>query len=372
MHSRLGAFFSPVHETGQDPHLALKRDMDLVRLLDELNFDEAWFGEHHSLGWGLTGAPETMIAACSQVTKQIRLANGVVPLSGHHPFHVASRAIHLDQLSRGRYMLGVGPGVPFDAGIIGLSPTEQRKRLSEALPDVVELVNGGSRVSSETNWYSLCDAQVQLPRFSPDGIEVAMSTSGTSESTPQMLGKYGLSMLSFALPFTVPRPGANGHIPLARQWELAEEAAAQNGRTISRDNWRIVLPIHVAETRQQALEDVRAGYDRWVYEYFGRIAGRDLVGPETPRGRILEERIESGGALVGSVEDVLAGVSRLQEETGGFGRLVAYVADWTSWEKTDLSMQLLARYISPELTGSAQRPIDAAEHAIVQRQMSAV
>ncbi|MDQ0932876.1 LLM class flavin-dependent oxidoreductase [Streptomyces turgidiscabies] len=167
MHSRMGLFLSPAHETGQDPHLAIHRDLDLVELADRLNFDEAWFGEHHTLGWGLVGAPETLIAAASQRTRQIRLAHGVVPLSGHHPFHVASRAVHLHHLTRGRYLLGVGPGVPFDAAMFGLDGTKQRERLAEALPTLLELVNGEEPVTQRTDWYQLVDAKLQLPASAP-------------------------------------------------------------------------------------------------------------------------------------------------------------------------------------------------------------
>jgi len=368
MHSRLGIFCSPVHATGQDPHLAIRRNLDLVDLVDDLNFDEAWFGEHHTLGWGLVGAPETMIAAASQRTTQIKLANGVTPLSGHHPFHVASRAVHLDHLSRGRYILGVGPGVAFDAGMFGLDQQEQRKRLDEALPTVLELINGTQRVDDKTDWYHLQGAKLQLPRYSTQGIEVAMATSGTSMSSPRLAGRYGLSMVSFALPFALLTPGAPAHLDLARQWQYAEEAAAEHGNVMRREDWRIALPVHVAETREEALNDVREGYDHWLFDYFGRAAGREVLNPEVPRERMLEARIDAGGALVGSPDDVVEGIKRLQERTGGFGSLLVYVADWTSWEKTDRSMQLLARYVAPHFTGTTARPIEAVDWSIASRQ----
>jgi limonene 1,2-monooxygenase len=367
VHSRIGAFLSPVHGTGQDPHLAIRRNLDLVEYLDDLNFDEVWFGEHHSLGWGLVGAPETMIAAASQRTRQIKLANGVVPLSGHHPFHVASRAVHLDHLSRGRYILGVGPGVPFDATMFGLDPGVQRVRLNEALPTVIELINGESRVSDKTDWYDLRDAKLQLPRYSPGGVEIAMATSGTSTASPRLAGRYGISMVSFALPFALLTPGAPAHLDLATQWQHAEEAAAEHGRTVVRDNWRIALPVHVAETREEAYADVREGYDRWLFEYFGKAGGRQVISPDVPRSKALEARVEAGGALVGSVDDVVEGIERLQERTGGFGTLLVYVADWTSWEKTDRSAQLLARFVAPRITGTVARPQEAVDWAVAQR-----
>ncbi|MCC3767421.1 LLM class flavin-dependent oxidoreductase [Streptomyces sp. UNOC14_S4] len=367
MHSRIGLFLSPVHETGQDPHLAIQRNLDLVEYADRLNFDEAWFGEHHTLGWGLVGAPETMIAAASQRTRQIRLAHGVVPLSGHHPFHVASRAVHLQHLTRGRYILGVGPGVPFDAPMFGLDGNVQRKRLDEALPTVLELVNGESRVTQKTDWYELKDAKLQLPRFGPGPLEVAMATSGTSVTGPRLVGRHGLSMTSFALPFALMTPGAPDHIGLAQQWKHAEEAADEYGQVISREDWRIALPVHVAETREQAFAEVREGYDRWLFEYFAKAAGRTVIGPDTPRETMLEARVEAGGALVGSVDDVVAGIRRMQEATGGFGTVLVYVADWTTYENTDRSLELLARYVAPRITGAVARPQEAVDWAIAAR-----
>jgi limonene 1,2-monooxygenase len=173
MHNRIGAFLPATHPTGHDPYLALQRNLHLVEHLDRLNYDEAWFGEHQSQGWNLIGAPETMIAAASQRTGQIKLANGVVPLPVHHPFHVATRAVHLDHLTRGRYILGVGPGVPYDAAALGVDPSAARVRFGEALPVVLDLVNGEGRVSEKTGWFQLSEARLQLPRYSPGGIEVA-------------------------------------------------------------------------------------------------------------------------------------------------------------------------------------------------------
>jgi limonene 1,2-monooxygenase len=367
VHSRIGLFLSPVHETGQDPHLAIHRNLELVDLADRLNFDEAWFGEHHTLGWGLVGAPETLIAAASQRTRQIKLAHGVVPLSGHHPFHVASRAVHLHHLARGRYILGVGPGVPFDGGMFGLNPPEQRKRLDEALPVVLELVNGEQRITRKTDWFELADAKLQLPRYGHGPLEVALATSGTSVSSPRLIGRYGLSMTSFALPFALLTPGAPEHIGLAQQWKHAEEAAAEHGNTMHRENWRIALPVHVAETREQAYREVRDGYDRWLFEYFGKAAGRTVLAPGASRDRMLEDRVEAGGALVGSVDDVVDGIRRLQEATGGFGTLLVYAADWTTYENTNRSLELLARHVAPRINGFDRRPQEAVERAISAR-----
>ncbi|MDQ0932875.1 hypothetical protein [Streptomyces turgidiscabies] len=196
---------------------------------------------------------------------------------------------------------------------------------------------------------------------------MALATSGTSVSTPRLIGRYGLSMTSFALPFGLPAMGATEHLGLAQQWKHAEEAADEYGRTVRREDWRIALPVNVAETRAQAFAEVREGYDRWVFDYFGRICGRDVLAPGADRHRALEDRVAAGGALVGSVDDVVAGIRCMQEATGGFGTLLVYVADWTSYENTDRSLGLLARQVAPRINGAAARPQEAVDRAVARR-----
>jgi limonene 1,2-monooxygenase len=369
LHTRIGAFLSTFHEPGQDPHLAIQRELDLVETLDRLNYDEAWFGEHQSHGWALVGAPETLIAAAAQRTRQIKLANGVVPLPMHHPFHVSARAVHLDHLTRGRYILGVGPGVPFDAAIFGVDRVAVRTRFDEALPVVLDLVNGEKRVSEKTGWFELHDAQLQLPRYSPAGIEVAVGTNGFTNTSPVLAGRHGLSLVSFAQ-FFVPLPPGITQIDLAQQWQYAEESAEEHGRTIDRRDWRVVLPVHVAATRKEAFDEVREGFDRWVFEYFGGAVGHNVGEAGTSRSRVLEEQVEAGSILVGSVDDVVDGFKALQERSGGFGTLLVYVSDWASWAATDRSMELLARYVAPYFTGTTDRPREAAGHVVAARARS--
>src|SRR5215210_8825906 len=74
---RFGIFMAPFHPAGQNPTLALERDLELVVRLDELGYDEAWIGEHHSAGLEIIASPEVFIAAAAQRTRPIRLGTGV-------------------------------------------------------------------------------------------------------------------------------------------------------------------------------------------------------------------------------------------------------------------------------------------------------
>src|SRR5215218_4209732 len=88
---RFGIFMAPFHAVGQNPTLALERDLELIVRLDELGYDEAWIGEHHSAGFEIIASPEVFIATAAERTRHIRLGTGVSSLPYHHPFMLADR-----------------------------------------------------------------------------------------------------------------------------------------------------------------------------------------------------------------------------------------------------------------------------------------
>ena len=82
-----GIFMAPFHPVGQNPTLALERDLELIQHLDRLGFDEAWVGEHHSAGYEIIASPEVFIGIAAERTKHIKLGTGVSSLPYHHPLH---------------------------------------------------------------------------------------------------------------------------------------------------------------------------------------------------------------------------------------------------------------------------------------------
>src|SRR2546425_12068838 len=88
---KFGIFLAPFHRLGENPTLALARDMELIEWLDWLRYDEGWVGEHHSAGWELIASPEIFIAAAAQRTRPIMPGSRVTGLPHHPPFPVAPR-----------------------------------------------------------------------------------------------------------------------------------------------------------------------------------------------------------------------------------------------------------------------------------------
>src|SRR3954451_1697653 len=191
---KFGIFLAPFHPVGQNPTLALQRDLDLIVHLDQLGYDEAWIGEHHSAGYEIIASPEVFIATAAERTRNIKLGTGVSSLPYHHPLIIADRVVLLDHLTRGRFMFGVGPGaLPSDAYMMGIDPLDQRRRMEESFEAILQLLNGET-VTLETDWFTLKDARLQLLPYSQPCFEIAVAAM-ISPSGPRLAGKHGLSLL---------------------------------------------------------------------------------------------------------------------------------------------------------------------------------
>lgn len=339
---KFGVFLDPYHPATQNPTRALQRDLELIELLDRLGFDEAWFGEHHSGGWEIISSPEIMMAAAAQRTRRIKLGTGVNSLPFHHPFILADRWMLLDHLLQGRAMFGAGPGVlPSDSYQMGIDPMSQRPRLHEALEAIVALFRAEEPVTRHTDWFTLQDARLQLRSFSdPVDIRVAAMTSPTG---PQLAGRHGLGMLSVGA--TV----KSGFSALKDAWAIAEHEADANGQTVDRSRWSLVGPMHLAETERQAREEVRYGLSPWV-DYFKRVTPLPLGADANDVEGAIDE-LNEDFAVIGTPEMAIEQISRLQEQTGGFGCFLLLVHQWASPQATDASYELFTREVMPHFQG---------------------
>jgi limonene 1,2-monooxygenase len=345
-HLRFGIFLAPFHPVGQNPTLALERDLQLIEHLDTLGFDEAWIGEHHSAGFEIIASPEVFIAAAAARTHTIRLGTGVSSLPYHHPFMLADRLVLLDHLTRGRLMIGVGPGaLPSDAYMMGIDPVRQRDMMEESLEAILALLAGGKPVTMETDWFTLRDARLQLRPYQRPHPEVAVAAQ-VSPAGPRAAGRFGCGLLSIGA------TSAGGFDVLGLHWDVMEQRAAEFGTTIDRSRWRLVGPMHIADTREQAIADVAFGLDQWV-DYFQRVAALPLAPDTTDHETLVDALNASGFAVIGTVEDAIEQVERLQRQSKGFGTFLLMGHEWADTAATRHSYELIARYVAPVFQGSS-------------------
>jgi limonene 1,2-monooxygenase len=287
-----------------------------------------------------------MAVACDR-TRYIKLGTGVVSLPYHHPLMVANRMVQLDHMSHGRVMMGVGPGaLPGDAYMMGIDPTTQREKMDEAFGIILRLFNETEPITYKSDWFELNEAMLQLRPFQKPHMPIAVASIQTPSGVA-LAGKHGAAVLTI----TVPRDPSAGMADLKGLWKIAEESAAEHGKQMDRFDWRLTVPVHLAETRQEALDEARLGAGRFLREYTEGTNGRKPMF-DGPLEKVIDYMSDIGAWIIGTPDDCIAAIRKLEEQSGGFGGFLVQAVDWAPRDKLLKSFELLARYVMPQFQGS--------------------
>lgn len=346
-----GVFMPPINvPVAHNTHLQLQDNIELLRHLDRLGFDEAWIGEHHSGGAELISSPEVFIAHVARETENIRLGTGVISLPYHHPLMVAGRVVLLDHLTRGRVMFGVGPGLlATDAFMLGIEPKKQRDMMGESLEVILRLMRG-ERITTKTDWFELNEAALQLSPFTFPHPELCLPAT-FSPSGPRTAGRYGAGMLSLAAATEA------GFEALDSHWGMYEEDCAANGHTPDRRSWRHVVAMHIAETEEQAIKDVEYGL-RPTNEYLSGVLPGVGADPDWSHATLVENS-RAGGFCIGTPEMARDLIGKLWDKSGGFGKFLIMNLDLASREARHRSYELFAREVMPYFNFQNRGTIDS-------------
>ena len=344
---RFGLFMAPFHPTGQNPTLALERDLDLIVHLDRLGFDEVWIGEHHSGGYEIISSPEVFIATAAERTKHIRLGSGVNSLPYHHPLLLADRFVLLDHLTRGRAMLGCGPGqLTSDAHMLGIPADRQRPRMDEALEAIMALLRGET-VTMETDWFTLQDARLQLRPYS----EPEPRSRGRGIDLPHRCDRRRHVRRRDCCRSR--RRRKQGFDALGTHWQTWNEVADQHGHQADREQWRLVGPMHLAETKEQARKDVEYGIVPFS-DYFTHVLPAGPVRGNNAQ-EIIDNVDEDGFAVIGTPDDAIRKIQELVDQSGGFGTFLLFGHDWATTRRDEAQLRAVRPVRHAALPGPARR-----------------
>ena len=165
-----------------------------------------------------------------------------------------------------------------------------------------------------------------------------VTANNVSPTGAEAAGRNGLGMLSLGATTT------RGFNALAANWSIAQDSAQEHGQTIARSNWRLVGPMHIAETREQALEEVRYGIADWIY-YYTEVANIPIVEKGIDP---IDAIMKTGMAVIGTPDDAIERIQQLVDESGGFGAFLFMDTNWASWENKKKHYDLFARFVAPK------------------------
>ncbi len=340
--TRFGAFVPPFHRVGISPTILYKHTLELIEHADRLGFHEFWIGEHHTNGFEPIGSPELFLAAASQRTSNIMLGTGVSSLPYHNPLLLASRMTQLDHLSKGRAIMGFGPGqLASDAHVLGLDPSKLRSMMLQSA-EVISRLMHGEWVTIETEWFKLRDAHLVVRPYQLPTLEMVVAAM-ISPSGPITAGRLGLGLLNLVA------TTADAFDALRTHWDILEAEAETSGKTVTRDQWRLSALTHIAETKEQARKDCEYGFQE-VWGYLSQISPLPKLS-STTTSAMIDEAAEMGLVVIGTPETLVDTIDKCTKQTGGFGTWITTLADFASPAAQAKCLELIAEYVIPHYRG---------------------
>ena len=249
---------------GKDYPLAqLYRDhLEEAVLAEELGFDCVWVSEHHFSPDCWNPSPFTFLAAVAARTSRVRLGTYVLLLPLHNPVRVAEDVAVLDNISGGRVDLGVGVGSsPEEFRTFGIPIENRLGRTFEALR-IIERCFAGEEFSHHGKYY--------------DFPNVHLTTRPVQRPLPILVAAMGEQSVDWTA-----RRGYGMAAGAGRGHDRYLAALRANGHDpASVGNASVPLRVHVAETREQAWDEVEPGLHQVLHFY--RTHGNPAAGSRGP------------------------------------------------------------------------------------------
>jgi alkanesulfonate monooxygenase SsuD/methylene tetrahydromethanopterin reductase-like flavin-dependent oxidoreductase (luciferase family) len=334
-------------------------DLQVTQWADEYGLSEAFFAEHYTIGREPSPAPDVMIAAASQRTTRIRLGAAAHLLPYHNPISLAHRLLWLDHLTSGRYICGVAPGAfPTDAQLFNTGSANP-EMMREALEIIVAIWTREPPFRIEGKYWT-----VDMPEYTetwhgphlrpfqrPHPPVVVVGFQPRSPSL-ERAGKNGFQPMSQAV----------GSEVLCQHWETYSAGAAESGKAAERSDWRVTRDVFVAETDEAAIDGVLSGgmgrlWREHNLPYFKKRGITKLMTPGVADEDLTVEYLARNFWLVGSPDTVVEKITKLQEETGGFGTLV--LGSYDNMENPEpfrRSLKLLGTEVAPRVRDLGPAP----------------
>jgi probable F420-dependent oxidoreductase len=168
-----------------------------VELLDRLEFDSIWVGDHLAFTMPILD-PFVQLAHACAYSKKLTVATGVYLLPMRHPAAAAKQAASLDHLSEGRFIFGVGVGgeFPREWELVGVPTSERGVRLTEGIEVMKKLWTGEPTVH-EGKFYPFSEVHMQPGAFQADGPPIWCG--GRSEAALKRTGRLADGYLSYVI-----------------------------------------------------------------------------------------------------------------------------------------------------------------------------
>ncbi|MBD2837844.1 LLM class flavin-dependent oxidoreductase [Pseudomonas sp. JM0905a] len=356
---KLGLFMMPLHDPRRNYTEMLHQDRQAVLLADELGYSEVWVGEHYSCSSEPIANPLQFFASLIEQTKNIKFATGVINLPQHHPAAVAGDVAQFDHLSKGRFIMGVGPGgLVSDMELFGTQEMNRAEMTVESVEIIHKIWASDPPYHIQGKYWNVVLEKNLIPSlgFGPmlkpyqqPHPPLAISVMSPHSSSARQAAERGWSIVSANF---IPPVYAKSH------WEQYLIGCENAGRRADPEQWRVARSILVTDTDGEAadyLANPSSSYG-WYYDYIIEdMAAFNMQkilkpNPDIPDSEVTREKCLEWMVMSGSPKTVLDKLVAFVDYVGApFGTLLATQKDWEQPKIHQRSMQLLAQEVMPKL-----------------------
>jgi alkanesulfonate monooxygenase SsuD/methylene tetrahydromethanopterin reductase-like flavin-dependent oxidoreductase (luciferase family) len=297
--------FDHVEKTsGSTVQEVFARRLEMAEIAEAAGFHSYHLAEHHATPLGMAPAPSLVIAAMAARTRRLRLGPLVYLLPLYNPLRLIEEVCMLDNLTGGRFDLGVGRGIsPFELQYYRLPFYLSREMFEEAF-EVLLCGLRSERLNFRGQYYRYDDVPMTLrPLQQP---HPPLWYGNSTENATRFAARHGMNAIS-----RTPTARARQLMELYRQ--EYRQSASGGGSTIG--PWiGATRHIFVADSQEQALAAARPAY-RAHYNNIEKLWQdfNTAVGGFTPE---LDVARENGLAIVGSPEHVVEAIEQYFIESG--------------------------------------------------------
>jgi len=336
--------FDWLDESGRGLGPTYEERLRLLEFADEAGFYCYHLAEHHNTELSTVPSPNLFLSAVAQRTRRLRLGPLGYVLPTYNPLRLLEEIAMLDQMSGGRLEVGIGRGSSaHEVAYFGVAADEMRPRFQEALDVIIQGLSTGE-LDYQGRHFQYDHVVTRLRPVQQPYPPLWYPTSNTA-SIPWIAGQ-GLSTI-FAVHLA---PTFDRVVEMLQAYRQAWEAHRHDpGRLNGHVAWPhhgFTMHVHVAATDEQAIDQARESYAKFIYNFTHRYvirgegakyAGRDNFDRELAEGRL----------LVGSPATVRDQLGDYLARSGANYFLGSFMFGSFPPEQARTSLDLFAREVMP-------------------------
>jgi probable F420-dependent oxidoreductase len=286
--------------------------LEEAELAEAVGFDAVFVPEHHMMPDGYLSAPLILLAAIAARTTRLRVGTSILQLPEWHPIHVAEEVAVLDNLSKGRVILGVGLNlVEEEFRLFGVERQGVTRRFVEQI-EILRRAWSGEPFSFEGEFFTFRDVRI-TPRV-VQRPHPPLWIGAMSEPALRRAGRLGAGWISDPL-----------HVlPVMKAWaEIYRQSAIEHGHAdrvqviLIRDGWVSHDPEEIRELWWPTVREYHLFYKHLGFFESGRFNAQWEPWVRTARDdEWTYERVAPNRVIAGTPDEVIAEIERYRREVG--------------------------------------------------------